>query len=97
MAPLSGPQNWPPAGPMFEDTKGKDYTGGHPTVPGDLDPYEPRRQPNVELTGEVSPGGGRPGVPRYKSLGPRHGPGIPGPTTSGPTVPGVDYDDGGQK
>lgn len=83
------PIHFPPEGPILPETKDVDRTGGHPTVPGDLD----KKFVQKRATGE-SPGNGYPGRPRYKKLAPRHGPGIPGPTPSGPVQPGVDYDSG---
>lgn len=75
---------WPAFGPMREDTtRDRDLTGGHPTVPGDLD----RR---VYRMGNPSPGNGMPGIPRTRT-GPRHGHGVPGNTPTGPHQPGAGY------
>lgn len=81
-------------GPMRDADlmRGQDIEGGHPTVGGPLD--KSRRRRPVE---DVSPGNGRPGVPRYVSLAPRHGKvggRIPGPVPTGTVQPGVVYDDG---
>jgi hypothetical protein len=65
-----------------------DRTGGHPTVPGDLDPKVIRTQ------GQPSPGNGVPGKPRYKSLQTRHSGGVLGTFLGGVKQSGVDYDDG---
>jgi hypothetical protein len=76
---------WPALGPVRrDDSNERDLTGGHPTVPGDLDR-------TVYRHGLPSPGNGMPGIPRVRH-GRRHGPGIPGMTPTGPTQPGVTYD-----
>jgi hypothetical protein len=82
--PAGWPAFWPAQGPMWPDDNERDLTGGHPTVTGDLDK-------NIVRAGGPSPGNGVPGVPRVHP-GPRHGPGMPGPTPSGPMSPGVIYD-----
>lgn len=66
--------------------QGKEAMRGHPTAPGGRDPFIPRR-------GLEGPGiNGQPGVPRLIPTRLSHGPGIPGPTPSGPTQPGVRYE-----
>ena len=79
---------WPALGPMRKDPDDIDYTGGHPTVPGDLD-----RKPKIKRHGFESPGNGQPGIPRINTA-PRHTHGAPGPTPSGPVQPGVTIDYG---
>lgn len=55
---------------------------GHPTAPGPRDRTRRRR-------GGASPGNGTPNIPLVQMLPESHGPGIPGPTPTGPTMPGV--------
>ena len=58
---------------------------GHPTAPGPRDPHAPRGP--IDDTDS-----GQPGVPRLRPSPTSHGPGVPGPTPSGPMQPGVDYE-----
>ena len=81
------------AGPVREQADL--LTGGHPTVPGDLDPDT--AYPRLPVFA-VSPGNGVPGRPRYKQRAPVHGKAgamLPGPVPTGPVQPGVEYDDAG--
>lgn len=85
---------WPALGPMREEDPNQDLEGGHPTAPGALD--RDRNYPRLPAF-EVSPGNGRPGRPKYRSLGDRHGKvggRIVGPVPTGTMQPGVDYDEG---
>lgn len=67
---------------------GMDAMRGHPTSPGP-------RDPQIARMGAESPGNGMPGVPRVRFRdGYSHGPGIPGPTPTGPTQPGISYGEG---
>ncbi len=59
---------------------------GHPTCPGPRDPYELRVGDSFALDGT-------PGLPRLRPTEGSNGPGIPGPTPSGPMQPGVEYED----
>jgi hypothetical protein len=56
----------------------RDGMRGHPTAPGPLDEAVPR-----VVDGRT---------PRVRGNPLGHGPGIPGPTPTGPTQPGVIYD-----
>jgi hypothetical protein len=57
---------------------------GHPTAPGLRDENEPRM-------GREDVADGMPGVPRLVPTPGSQGPGIPGPSPSGPLQPGVHY------
>lgn len=60
---------------------------GHPTAPGFNDPQI------LRMGVSETPGNGVPGVPRLRPRPESKGPGIPGPTPSGPTQRNPNYND----
>jgi hypothetical protein len=84
--------NWITAqGPIRQDQEQEAFLRspearkGHPTAPGLRDEYVARR-------GSASVADGSPGVPRLQPTPSSQGPGLPGPTPSGPLQPDVFYE-----